>query len=63
MKQQDNQSIITQGVIKTGSDIALEDLNVQNADAVKGGEVKPQTPIEMPPIVVTGERPKPKPKN
>lgn len=33
MKQQDNQSIIIEG----GNEIALEDLSVQNADAIKGG--------------------------
>jgi hypothetical protein len=33
MKQQDNQSI----VIKAINDIALEDLSVQNAEAIKGG--------------------------
>lgn len=57
MKQQDNHSI----VIKAGSDLALADLSVQNADAVKGGEVKPQEPIVCDELVVKGDRPKPKP--
>jgi hypothetical protein len=37
MNQQGNQSTITRGVIEAVSDIALEDLSVQNADAIKGG--------------------------
>jgi len=41
MNQQDNQSIISNGVSESVSEVALagtlEDLNVQNADAIKGG--------------------------
>ena len=33
MNQSENQSIVSEAV----SDIALEDLNVQNTDAIKGG--------------------------
>ncbi|MFN0113026.1 MAG: hypothetical protein ACKVZH_29550 [Blastocatellia bacterium] len=37
MNQSDNQSIIIEGVSEVALDGLLDDLSVQNADAIKGG--------------------------